>query len=1022
MALSSSILEKIKKDTEEKKKGTKVDDSSKKVTATQGSNTSSSDSTLSDATLNRISMDLALKKMGFTHNRETGLLNDPQYKDYYKKATSVNDDYINSFLNDWKSYSSKAESAYKGLNWKTSTSGEAESLSDAGRDLTFRSAMIRSYLNSHKEELGFESYKGFMDTLNSIDAFQSDFSNSISNAKRYYSQWDTEEDYNEYVAQQEEYEAKKNLDLEAGQKEIEELESKREELRQARTQPNTPYLNASSSLASTPYAAVAQSDNVYDKDIAELDKLISQKKAYLNQAKHIQEGITLASVSGNADFKDYKGYVSTYDDGVWSKLTSDYGLRYDDLTYEYINNKNGIRDEIKQKHRIYDKNDDESVYEAKGYDYMTSGEVSIYNYYYAKEGKKAAEKYLDSIQETLNHRKATSMYEEMEDHTALEMIFGVRAGVDQFQSGMKNLFNTEDDYIAQSAYQMASGMVREDLADVGPKLPDWMGGASVGQIGYDTITTSANMAPSILTSVAVGIINPVAGQWVGNAMMGASAAGNAYQEALNEGYSKDQARAYSILVGGSEMVMEKVLGGISALGGNGLGKFFTKNISNADTALKMIAKKLGGSIISEFSEEYLQEVLTPVFQNIALGKDEEVKLFTAEALYSGILGALTAGIMEGPSAVGTEVKTRNVGKQLQSADISAQRLAEIGNTFSADTVAYKLAGKVDETTGAYTMGRLFNEIGATLTEQNMNDITEALMAKGMTNDTARANAKAMASVVEGGNLTDLQVAIIESNEVLAEAVRTTIIDSNATWFQRTKGYNEALMALAHEKTTPKASRTNPAQQSEENAPDSDKVDTQNENGSESISEVDTSPANVKSISTIKNGQVTVKLDDGSEVNVREADLDPDDGVIIETIASIEGISSEDANFILSTLKAAPGISAQMDSLGAKEAYKYGYYGFSQDHIAKHGVFANSLNETRDRLSTRLDRRPDSSRWQRSRQLFGKIELLVTKRHQLAKSTSKVTAPLSPRDRVHLLLPWRRSQIFWVCRFMFLSLR
>ena len=187
----------------------------------------------------------------------------------------------------------------------------------------------------------------------------------------------------------------------------------------------------------------------------------------------------------------------------------------------------------------------------------------------------------------------------MENDTALEMLFGVAAGLDQFKSGMSNLAEAtvwsavgkDDDYIAQTAMQIASGKVREDLADNGFTLPEWMGGASLGQVAYDSITTTANMAPSILTSMAIGMVNPVAGQIAGSALMGGSAAGGAYQEALNNGYSKDQARGYAILVGGSEIVMEKVLGGISAVGGNALGKIFTQNIGNADTALKMIAKK-----------------------------------------------------------------------------------------------------------------------------------------------------------------------------------------------------------------------------------------------------------------------------------------------------------------------------------------------------------------------------------------------------------------------------------------------
>ena len=848
----------------------------------------------------------------------------------------VDSSYIDLFVDTANRFFDSAEEDYGKVGWGNAYQSYL-TRRDSYSDLEYRRSVIQKWMEDNKDRLDADSYRNLSGSLEIFGTNASGIVDNFSKARDFYSQFDTEDDYDAFVAQQEEYEAKKNFDLKEGEREIQALEKVLDEYKTL------------TRFATDEQGAVRASQirQQYGDEKA-IKELISRKKQYLNQARHIQEGITLSGVAGNDDFNQNSGYQSTQKENpAWWES----GIG--DTQYEWINNQNGFRDQWEQD--MADLNakagassqsgfytgPKESTYKELGYDRMTEQEVAIYNYYYTKEGKDKAQEYLDSIQESLNYRKATEMFSTLEGNTALEMLFGVNAGLDQFRSGMSALLNTEDDYIAQSAYQIASGMVREDLADNGPKIL----GNSLGQVGYDAITTTANMAPSILTSMAIGMVNPLAGQIAGSAMMGASAAGNAYQEALNQGFDKNQARGYGLLVGASEIAMEKVLGGISALGGNALGKFFTKNVGSADTALKMIAKKLGGSMLSEFSEEYLQEVLTPVFQNIMLGTDNEVKLFSSDALYSGILGALTAGVMEGPSSVSSEVNVYTQGKQLQKADISAQRLAEIGSTFAADTVAYKIAGKVDENTGAYTMGRLFNEISATLTEQNVNDITEALMAKGMSKRDAKANARAMATVVEGGHLTDRQVAVIEANDVLAEVMRTTIIDPNATWFQRTQGYNEALMALAQEKTAPKASRMNPAEAGQENVPATDTMDSQTEAGTETVSEAEKSSGKAVSISSIQKGVAKVKLEDGSEVDLSEADLDPDEAVRIETIASIDGISAQDANYILSALRAAPGATAQVDSLGAKEAYKYGFYGFSQDHIAKHGVFANSLTET-----------------------------------------------------------------------------
>lgn len=843
------------------------------------------------------------------------------------KKDEINSDSISTFFLDAEDYLSNAKARYSKLGY-SSASDTWDKNRKESNNLLARGYSIREYLSKNKESMDEKSYKSMIKKLDSIDDAVRGYTGAFSDARKYYSQWESEEEYLKWKKDTEEYEALKNFDVEKGESEISDLEKVLDEYRglsrtmiDERMQERLDYITAN-------YGG--------EKGIK---SLISEKKQYLNRAKRVQEGITLAGVINNDDFKENSGYTSTKTEDRWSKLTSDFGMGYDDLTYEYINGEeSGMRQEIINKAVSYDA-DTEKFFV---YDHMTEDQISTYNYYYAKDGKEAAEKYLDSIRETLNYQAATDRYEKMEGKTALELLFGIEAGVDQFQSGMKNLFNTEDDYIAQSSTQMLSGMVREDLADNGAKLPDWLGGASIAQAGYDAITTTANMAPSIMTSTVMNFVAPGSGAVVGSVMMGASAAGNAYQEMLNLGYDKDKARAYSTLVGASEAGLQYLLGGISQLGGKVSGNVLTKMMSGIDSAFLRTALQIGGNMLSEGLEEGLQEILTPWFQNLIMHTDEDINW--SEVAYSTLLGALTAGVMEGPTTIAGEVKTYNTGKQLQAADISATRLAEIGKTFSADTVAYQLAGKVDENTGAYTMGRLFNEIGATLSEQNVTEITEALVAKGMDQTTAQKNAKALAYVVEGGQLSDRQVAMIEANEVLAEVARTTLIDANTTWNQRSKGYNEALMALAQEKS----SRTNPAKQSQQITTASGTMDAQNKNGTQSLSEaetVDTSPANVKSISSIGNGQVTVKLADGTEVNVKEADLSVDDGVRIETIAQLENISAADANFILNTLRTNTSTTAQMDSLGAREAYKYGFYGFSQDHMTTHGVFANSLTET-----------------------------------------------------------------------------
>lgn len=152
-------------------------------------------------------------------------------------------------------------------------------------------------------------------------------------------------------------------------------------------------------------------------------------------------------------------------------------------------------------------------------------------------------------------------------------------------------------------------------------------------------------------------------------MTGATSFGSSYNQAREEGKTDEQATKYGILSGTSEAFLQKALGGISSIYGKSLlsktvspkvEQAFSKLIKN-DFVRKMIAE--AGS---EFTEEYLQTTLEPVFRNIALDENNEFKPFTAEALYSGFLGALNSGVMNSVYALGNRsINTTTIPQNTQ---------------------------------------------------------------------------------------------------------------------------------------------------------------------------------------------------------------------------------------------------------------------------------------------------------------------------------------------------------------------
>ena len=342
----------------------------------------------------------------------------------------------------------------------------------------------------------------------------------------------------------------------------------------------------------------------------------------------------LYSVYGKEDFGTKSGYVSTKADGFWDKLGSKYGMGYNDLQYEYINNQNGIRDEIDTKAISFgsDTGKTTSSYKEKALDYMTDDEVAVYNYYYQAEGKEKAQEFLDALAETLSARKAGKDFSNIQGKTGLEVLSGVVSGAEQFEQGVKNLGNMivgKDDYIPQTSTQILTGKIREDLADDGDGIKIF--GNSLGQVGFDVLSTGTNMLPS----VALGAANPMAGA----ALMGSSAAGNAYQQVLNEGHDKGGARLYATTIGALEGTLQYLLGGIGKLGGTSTA--INRAVSGIKNGALRFSLEYGGKIASEAVEEGLQEVLDPLVKNAILGTDESIDW--ENAAYSAFLGGLMGG-------------------------------------------------------------------------------------------------------------------------------------------------------------------------------------------------------------------------------------------------------------------------------------------------------------------------------------------------------------------------------------------
>lgn len=686
----------------------------------------------------------------------------------------------------------------------------------------------QSRINLNKLKTEIESYKDFIEDSykysSQVDSMLKGYDSVLEYANQF-SKFETEDDYKKALEELEQSENMMAYDREAGQVEIDNLESilaKAQEfegkINKYEGQKNNLESRSSGMKTDGGYGVKLSntkkeySDYLSSVGYASIDEIkntLSQKKAFHGKAIKTQDLKSLVeSPQKSNDFLKYANEGSTvenpnYEDALGNNI---FGIKFggEDVTnkVEFVRNN---RDKILAA--FGDAVSGGGVTQINGLGEFDDGdwlnlilnmdenEVNTYNYYIGKGETENADKYLKSLKETLRDRVKDEIYSGLEGKPALELAFGVVAGLDQVKSGVENLFNTEDDYIVPSTIQMVSSAVREDLSTEGPKIL----GSSIGQIGYDAITTVSNMMPSMAisyatmgTASALGASAKVAskaGQIAGNIALGASAAGNEYAEMLNAGMNKDQAKAIGIIKGAWEGASEYYLGTIEGLGTNYIGKKLS------GTALSKSLEKVGkgtikgaidffGNNAMEGLEEVVQDIGSSVIDGVMTGKWEFAT--AEEQAYNFTLGMLSAFVLNTPSKADNIATTYRKGKNLKSNEGAVNRLAELGHTYAADTVAYKLADKVNEKTGAYTVGRLLNSLGAELTSQNQADIVRSLERKGFDTNSAETIATWLAKAVEGEYFTSSQKKLLENNEAISTTFKDVIINQNSTVNQRTQ--------------------------------------------------------------------------------------------------------------------------------------------------------------------------------------------------------------------------------------------
>ena len=193
-----------------------------------------------------------------------------------------------------------------------------------------------------------------------------------------------------------------------------------------------------------------------------------------------------------------------------------------------------------------------------------------------------------------------------------------------------------------------------------------------GKLAADVARGVGGMLPSIVSNLAV--------PGSGLATMFLQSSGNATEEALQRGASKENAVLYGTAVGTVEVLTEKLTGGIPALGAGRLDAPVEGAIREAlkspaaQRAAISLVKNLGEGaeeFVSEFADAWL-------FKQLVESRDRTWKQVGHDAWYSALVGALTSGTLNLSAAGLKTASPKRLARTL--ADETAKRVEAGGDS------------------------------------------------------------------------------------------------------------------------------------------------------------------------------------------------------------------------------------------------------------------------------------------------------------------------------------------------------
>ena len=910
-----------------------------------------------------------------------------------KAASSVDQNYINTFINDANDFLGSAERHYGLVEWGNA-SALYDAKSSAWNSLDVRSKAIRTWLEQNKSRLDEKTYGEFASMLDQFDKGALSVVSSFRKARDYYGQFATEDDYTRAKIGWLDTGAETTAEGAAARKSyylgnksrIKEIEESKPWIAGKNWIPNFMenwFLSDDEEAARDEYERLIAENNQYDREQGKIDK-------WFNPVTPEFTAISSNRGFSNASMEDIWGYDSQWNDIsqtiYYGGTIDEQGNVYDasgkvkyaasDLTRAYLNgDRNSFLSKvIPDKLGMYKSASEEDLAEAyhrlstnggfddtwatiltEGdkihWDLLTPEEESNYYYILNTRGAAAAYEYLDDMTVILSKRATEARAEEIDDAGTLEQIALNIASIPMnIIGGAVGLLGDASNAIAGNEYNPYSNAhaLSNDASAIRQKtaqdIDNAFGNFELPWIGY-----SFGDAYQALMSGADSMVGSVLGGTGYGILMGMGAASTEMKELYEKGVSTGQMIWGGILSGAAEMVFEKY--SIDQL----------VKIKDAKTFRAVVVNvlKQGGV---EASEEVFTEIANTISNYVIMGSQSDwegfgqfVKKLVSSGLSGFISGGTSAGVISSVQNIGYNQSMKKHGMDILSEGGSdslrdlAFEMAADENGLNADRIKKLAETTTDVATrkNARRVGKLSDLMGDTITEQNLSEIKSALAEKGFgKKDIARISAyiqRAQEGKTFAAKEAD-QAAIedeVASDEKISGVLADLVWSEDSALNARTRKLLAARLGrYIGEGNVPAAAEQTEAK----------REFSASEDGKTILAETE-EEVSIDEIVSVKKGSLKLKLTNGEVVDAKEVAFKSDEEALLYENVLHMGLNAATANAFIKGYSLSNGMSVSDYANGFGEAYMYGSHGMAMSEMTSEGFSALLSEDLRHRAYT-----------------------------------------------------------------------